>query len=106
MKHVPGVQLHDVWPQMNIMHHMDSVKAVTKLIKSMADLRFPAYGSLYYADAPIDEGLKIPFGDFCIGPHCGREYWDCIPGENRYYEGRKVNRGPCKYNCFMNSGPL
>jgi len=97
MEHAPGVQLHGLWPGMIPEQHMLTVKALTKLIQSMATLEFPAYGSLYFADAPIEQQFKVPLGDFCIGPHCGREYWDCTAGEARYYDQRKPNRGPCKY---------
>jgi hypothetical protein len=97
MEYASGVQLQGVWPGMNVIQHMDTVKGLARLIQSMATLPFPAYGSLYYVNAPIDEQSKIPFGDFCIGPHCGREYWDCTAGEARYYNQRKPNRGPCKY---------
>jgi len=84
---------------------MLSLKALAKLIQSMATLPFPAYGSLYFRDAPIEQHLKIPFGDFCIGPHCGREYWDCTAGEARYYNGRKPNRRPCKCTHHMTLSP-
>ncbi|KAL3420321.1 hypothetical protein PVAG01_08820 [Phlyctema vagabunda] len=94
MEHAPGVQLHGLWPGMTSEQHMLTVKALARIIQSMATLPFPAYGSLYFADAPIDQKLKVPFGDFCIGPHCGLEFWDCTAGEARYYDERKPNRGP------------
>lgn len=95
MEHAPGVQLHSVWPRMDTEQHMLTVKALAKLIQSMATLSFPAYASMYFADAPIEQTLKVPFGDFCIRPHCGWEYWNCTLGETRYYDQRKPNRGPC-----------
>ncbi|KAI9838643.1 MAG: hypothetical protein M1819_004957 [Sarea resinae] len=63
----------------------------------MAALSFPAYGSLYFADAPIDPGLKIFFDEeYCIGPHCGSVFSNCNPGEPDLYGGPSPNRGPCK----------
>ncbi|RMD41183.1 hypothetical protein DV735_g3962, partial [Chaetothyriales sp. CBS 134920] len=51
--------------------------------------------NLYFADAPIDQNLKIEFVEgFCIGPHCGTQYWDCNAGEARFYGERPPNRGP------------
>ena len=97
MEHVPGVLLHSKWPQMNPVQHMRCVRGLAKMIKSMAILTFPVYGSIYFADAPIDSESKIPLGDFCIGPSCMREYWECIPGESRYCQQRKPNRGPCEF---------
>jgi hypothetical protein len=73
------------------------VKNVALMISEMARLPFPAYGSLYFADAPIDQNSKIEFVEgFCVGPHCGAQYWDCSTGEARFYEERPPNRGPCK----------
>ncbi|KAF1963492.1 hypothetical protein CC80DRAFT_530346 [Byssothecium circinans] len=95
MEHAPGVQLHDRWAFMSPHQHMLCVKNVTFMMTEMAKLPFPVYGSLYFADAPIDPKLKSDFAEgFCIGPHCGTQYWDCNAGEARYYEERPPNRGP------------
>lgn len=52
--------------------HMLCTKALALAMKEMASLDFPAYGSLYFDDIPLDSALKIPFEKgFCIGPHCG-----------------------------------
>lgn len=97
MEHAPGVQLHAKWPSMSPHQHMLCVKNVALIMTEMARLPFPAYGSLYFADAPIDPNMKINFvNGFCIGPHCGTQYWDCNVGEARFYEERPPNRGPCK----------
>ncbi|KAL3417373.1 hypothetical protein PVAG01_11373 [Phlyctema vagabunda] len=94
MEHVPGIQLHKKWAEMNAVQHMRCVRALAKTIKSMAALNFSAYGSIYFADIQIDPELKISLGEFCLGPSCAKEYWDCMPGESRYYEQKKPNRGP------------
>ncbi|KAH7317657.1 kinase-like domain-containing protein [Rhexocercosporidium sp. MPI-PUGE-AT-0058] len=95
MEHVPGVQLHEKWPSMNPHQHMLCVKKVAFIVTEMAKLPFPAYGSLYFANAPIDPKSKIAFAEgFCIGPHCGTQYWDCDAGEARFYEEKPPNRGP------------
>ncbi|KIJ34859.1 hypothetical protein M422DRAFT_263043 [Sphaerobolus stellatus SS14] len=60
----------------------------------MAAIRVPAYGSLYFNDAPIDPQHKIIFGDFCVRPHVSPNYWDCNVDEIRYYNHRKSNKGP------------
>lgn len=99
MEHAPGVQLHGKWPKLNPVQHMRCVRALAKTIKSMAALSFPAYGSIYFADAQLDPHTTTPLGDFCIGPNCMREYWDCNPGESRYYQQRNLNNGPCKFPC-------
>lgn len=96
MEHVPGVQLHEIWPRMSPHQHMLCVKKVAFIVTEMAKIPFPAYGSLYFADAPIDAKSKIELAEgFCIGPHCGTQYWDCTAGEARFYKERPPNRGPC-----------
>lgn len=73
------------------------VKNVGFIMAEMAKLPFPKYGSLYFADAPIEPNLKSDFVEgFCIGPHCGPQYWDCNAGETRFYERKPPNRGPCR----------
>ncbi|KAI9743956.1 MAG: hypothetical protein M1818_002690 [Claussenomyces sp. TS43310] len=53
------------------------VQAICMTMKQLAALEFPAYGSLYFANAPFDSALKKEFSKgFCIGPHCGTAYWD------------------------------
>ncbi len=97
MEHAPGVPLDEQWPSMNTHQHMLCVKAVSMAVVEMAKLSFPAYGSLYFADAPIDTMHKIPFADgLVIAPHCGPQYWDCTPTEPRFFEERPPNRGPCE----------
>ncbi len=53
MEHAPGIQLHGQSPTMNTHQHMLCVKSLAKTVKEMATIPFPAYGSLYFADAPI-----------------------------------------------------
>jgi hypothetical protein len=97
MEHAVGVQLHDKWASMSPHQHMLCVKNVTLVMNEMAKLIFPSYGSLYFANAPIDRYLKSDFVEgFCIGPHCGTSYWDCNASEPRCYERKPANRGPCK----------
>ncbi|KAF2868380.1 hypothetical protein BDV95DRAFT_621421 [Massariosphaeria phaeospora] len=95
MEHARGVQLHDKWSSMTPHQHMLCVKITTFMMTEMAKLPFPVYGSLYFADAPIDPNLKVAFAEgFCIGPHCATRYWDCNAGQARFYEERLPNRGP------------
>ncbi|KAH8724794.1 kinase-like domain-containing protein [Phaeosphaeriaceae sp. PMI808] len=95
MEHAPGVPLHEKWPSMSPHQHMLCVKNVALMMTEMARLPFLAYGSIYFADAPINPNLKMELVKcFCIGPHCGTQYWDCNAGETRFYEERPPNRGP------------
>lgn len=70
-------------------------KALSLTIRAMASLDFPAYGSLYFADAPLDSNFKIPFEQgFCVGPHCSPVFWNRSPGEHDLYRGPSPNCGP------------
>ncbi|KAL6709562.1 hypothetical protein ACN47E_001497 [Coniothyrium glycines] len=95
MEHVPGVQLQQKWGSMNSLQQMLCVKSAVTALKQMANLQFPAYGSLYFMDVSISPSLKLDlFNGFCIGPHCGALYWCVEPGESRFYNRRKPNQGP------------
>ncbi|KAF2754306.1 hypothetical protein EJ05DRAFT_443943, partial [Pseudovirgaria hyperparasitica] len=95
MEQARGVQLHKAWPSMTPHQHMLCVKNVAFMINEMAKLQFPQYGSLYFANAPIDPESKFDFVEgYCIGPHCGAKYWDCNAGESRFYGERAPNQGP------------
>lgn len=73
------------------------IDAIYQKMKEAVDLQFSRFGSLYFADRPVDSGSRQPLDDnFCMGPHCGIRYWDCSVGEKRYYHGKEPNRGPCK----------
>ncbi|OAP64623.1 hypothetical protein AYL99_00595 [Fonsecaea erecta] len=79
MEHVPGVQLHDVWPTMKSHQHMLVTKNLAYAVTEMANLTFPAYGSLYFDTTPNTQAKAISIPDgFVVGPNCGRDYWDPI----------------------------
>ncbi len=81
--------------------HMLCVKALSMMIKEMAAIAFPGYGSLYFSDAPIKPHLKLELADgFCLGPHCGATYWNCNTDEARIYGDSNHNRGPCESILF------
>ncbi|KAL9099824.1 MAG: hypothetical protein Q9163_004727 [Psora crenata] len=95
MEHAAGVQLHQKWPKMSGEQQIACIKAIFMSIQQLAAIDFPAYGSLYFADAPLHPTFMLPLTPgFCIGPHCGTRYWDCNVGEARYYNSTKPNRGP------------
>ncbi|PMB70932.1 hypothetical protein BM221_003392 [Beauveria bassiana] len=61
----------------------------------MASLNFPAYGSLYFSNAPIESNLKIPLDhEYCIGPNCNSVLWNRNPGEPELYGRPSPNCGP------------
>lgn len=99
MKHAEGIELRKIWFSLDIDVQISCIYEIMKQVEETTRLSFPAYGSLYFQNAtallahdhiPIDN-------EFCIGPHCGRMYWDCTPGEQRYYDRVSKDRGPCKF---------
>ena len=97
MEHAVGVRLHDAWPTMNVVQHLQCIRKLSMVMEELAKISFPAYGSLYFNDAPIEPNAKVDFVDeFCVGPHCGTKYWDVRVGEDKFYGGQTPNRGPCK----------
>lgn len=97
MECASGVQLHDPWPTMNTHQHMLVTKALAKAVTETAKIAFPAYGSLYFDNTVTGQKGMIKFADdFIVGPHCGREYWDCITEETHYHREQLTNRGPCE----------
>ncbi|RAK97240.1 uncharacterized protein BO80DRAFT_415183 [Aspergillus ibericus CBS 121593] len=94
-EHAGGVQLHQIWPEMSSEQHMLCTKALSLAIKEMASLDFPAYGSLYFSDAPLEPDMKIPLEKgFWIGPRCSPVFWNRNPGELDLYGGLSSNCGP------------
>lgn len=50
-----GVRLSEKWDTMDTPQRLECTRALTLMLKQMteADLEFPAYGCLYYGDAPV-----------------------------------------------------
>lgn len=93
MKHVEGVQLKERWLTMSGSQYTKCVQSVCMTIKQLAALEFPAYGSIYFENAPFDSTLKIPLSEgFCIGPHCSTTYWDRSASEK---DKELAPAGPC-----------
>lgn len=75
MEHVSGVALKDTWAKMTELQHIEFIESMAGIVKELCALNFGALGSLYLNTAekppeslPIDE-------EYCIGPHCGRQFW-------------------------------
>jgi hypothetical protein len=84
MDHAPGVCLHQRWHTMEVGEQLWCIVAIYSKLKEVANPRFPAYGSLYFADKLYVASSKLPVDeDICIGPHCGARYWNCNIGQPR-----------------------
>lgn len=74
------------------------IEAIYQKAKQMVDIKFPAYGSLYFIDSALETASKRRLDErFCIGPHCGAAYWSSRVGEPRHYHKTKPNQGPCEF---------
>ncbi|KAF7944453.1 hypothetical protein EAE96_010845 [Botrytis aclada] len=103
MKHVEGVQLQERWLTISGSQYPACVQSVCMTMKQLAALEFPAYGSIYFENAPFDSTLKIPLSEgFCIGPHCSTTYWDCSASQME--KGLIVPAGPWKDLAAYSSG--
>lgn len=96
MEHASGVPLREKWQEMTGDQQVRCIDAIYRMIKEAVDLEFPAFGSIYFNNNVDSRYRKFLDEDFCIGPHCSSRYWDCNPGEHRYYHRAKPNHGPCK----------
>ncbi|XPS81053.1 hypothetical protein M3J09_012996 [Ascochyta lentis] len=95
MEHAPGISLHERWPTMSVSEQIRCVQAISRKLKELVDLNFPAYGSLYFANTPYIAAQKLPLNQqFSIGPHCGATHWDCNVGQSRYFHNVDPNQGP------------
>ncbi|CEL00947.1 hypothetical protein ASPCAL00539 [Aspergillus calidoustus] len=94
MEHARGVPLHEKWHKMAGDQQVRCIDAIYRTLKDIAELEFPAFGSIYFDDS-LESVSKQPLGDgFCVGPHCGTRYWGTNVGERRYYHDANRNIGP------------
>lgn len=89
-------------PGMTSIQKFRCIEDIYQKIKEMMDFEFPAFGSLYFVDSPVDSADRVLLDDkFCIGPHCRSSYWDCDVSDPRYYHEVGSNRGPCRYHAIL-----
>lgn len=97
MEHTEGVQLAERWPSMTRNQQISCIGNIIRKVMEVVNLTFPVYGNLYFADTLFESHHKVLLDEgFCIGPHCDAVYWDCSPGEPRYYQHAQPNQGPCE----------
>jgi hypothetical protein len=98
MEYATGVQLHQRWPSMAGNQQVRCIEAIYHKVKEMVDIKFPAYGSLYFVDSALESASRRMLDErFCIGPHCGAAYWGSRFGKSRYYQSTNLNPGPCEF---------
>lgn len=95
MERVSGVQMFKKWDEMGESSRISIIKRLTQWERELAEIPFPAYGSLYYKSSLTDQD-SIPLdlsvdseGEFCVGPSCD-SHWLKLNDSS-------VNYGPCRY---------
>jgi len=102
MEKAPGVQQFEVWGYFNDWERYKFFGQLTKSENQMAEIRFPASGSLYLSESMTESDKQValgeeidPEGEFCIGPSCERG-WHTTEGSA--ISSPQFDRGPCKYD--------
>ncbi|KAJ5952684.1 uncharacterized protein N7479_011097 [Penicillium vulpinum] len=76
MERVPGVQIFKKWDEMGESNRISIIKRLTQWERELAEIPFPASGSLYHKSSLKDHELISldpsvdPDGLFCVGPSC------------------------------------
>lgn len=98
MEKVPGVQIFKKWDEIAERNRISLIKHITQWEHELSQIRFPAYGSLYYRNSLNEKEMILldssidPEGEFCIGPSCDPS-WLLQPHETV----PDVTFGPCRY---------
>ncbi|CAN9388831.1 unnamed protein product [Alternaria alternata] len=94
MEKAPGVQLFKVWGDMNELDQIHLAAKFTEFEGQMAEIHFPANGSLYLTKSMTGKDKHIvldqdigPSGEFCIGPSCERRWYTPNDPETSHYQG-------------------
>lgn len=103
MSHAEGIELRELWFELDSSIQLKCIVNISQKLADMARLEFAAYGCLYMRDSSAMESeTLVPIDDmFGIGPSCSKTYWDCTPGEFRYYDQVAPDRGPCESCLFL-----
>lgn len=96
MEHIPGVALKDVWSQMTEVQHIEFIERIGALVKELCALNFGAFGSLYLKAADQPPNTHPIDGEYCIGPHCGRQFWGYNDDHTIQAAVPLDLQGPCK----------
>ena len=97
MEHASGAPLENAWPNISLSQRIKTVGSICRNIMQISTLEYPAYGSLYFSDAPFLQGLQTfaVNSQFCVGPSCRVAYWNCDVADLKYHHYAKPNQGPC-----------
>jgi hypothetical protein len=103
MEHAVGTPLFRIWDDMDQVKRLKLIENIAQLEKQFSDLKFPAYGYLYFRSSVFAKSRSIPLDPaldpeqvYCVGPTGDRTWATSAP--NELYP--KLDLGPCKKaNC-------
>lgn len=104
MENIKGVALSETWEALNSLERYKIIDQIVQLEKELANMSFPAYGSLFLRESlaatfrqyPLPP-LLDPEGLFCIGPSCKRTWWHGNFVDIAQTLSKDV--GPCQSSC-------
>ena len=96
MEHVSGVALNEIWSQMTEVQHIDFIERLGRLAKELCTLEFNAFDSLYLNTADKPSNTHAIDEEYCIGPHCGRQFWGYNDDQTTQAAVTLGLQGPCK----------
>jgi len=104
MEKASGVQLFSKWEKMTELEQFRLIQNLTRLEGQLADINFPANGSLYLHESLEEDDRRIhlgqvldPFERFCIGRSCDRSWHQEADSPDLR---SRFDTGPCK--CIKN----
>jgi hypothetical protein len=97
MEHVSGVALKDTWSQMTELQQIELIESTGTLMKELCALDFGAFGSIYLNTADKPTGAHPIDDEYCIGPHCGRQFWGYNDDLATQVAIPRGSQGPCEF---------
>jgi hypothetical protein len=97
LEKVPGIQLSQVWNELNVVEHLNLIKSISGFCRELCKVDFPAYGSLYFNDDKPPGAIEVD-STFCIGPLTAAHQWGCVFDSEPDAGNLQMYQGPCKNN--------
>jgi hypothetical protein len=96
MEHIPDVALKDIWSQMTRVQHIGFIERLGGLVKQLCALDFGAFGPLYLNTADKPSNAHPINEEYCIGPHCDRQFWRLNDDQTAQTAVPLGLQGPCE----------
>lgn len=101
MEHIPGVALNEVWSKMTKLQQINFIERMGGLVKELCALEFGAFGSLYVNTAARPSNTHPVDEEYCIGLHCGKQFWGYNDDQTSRIAVPLGLQGPCKFHVSL-----